>query len=91
LRDGCLTCGQIRAQLTSTKKGSHKRHHAMPFDVVCGAAQSRIEQLRHDETFEALFRFRLATKKRLWGYVAENVFYVPWWDARHKVYPTDPD
>jgi hypothetical protein len=46
--------------------------------------------LRLNEIFEDdMFRFRLAGEKRLWGFRVGNVFYVLWWDASHRVYPTE--
>ncbi|MBO3743617.1 hypothetical protein [Actinoplanes flavus] len=55
-------------------------------------AQERIAQLRLDEVFgDEIFRFRVANRRRLWGFIAAGVFYILWWDAEHLVYPLDHD
>jgi len=87
---GRLTWNEIRAQTTGGRD-RHRKHHEMGFDSVCREAGERISLLGHDEVFEELFRFRLAGRKRLWGYINGPVFYVLWWDAAHAVYPTDRD
>jgi hypothetical protein len=84
-----LTWTEIKAQITSGKKGGHRKHHAIPLDRLCPEAQRRLQDLRLDDLDE-LFRFRLGNKPRLWGVIHDGVFYPVWWDAEHKVYPTDP-
>jgi hypothetical protein len=83
-----LTWTEIYAQLTSSKRGSHRKHHQMPVTQLCGDAQRRLEELRLDD-FDELFRFRLGNTRRLWGIIDDDVFYPVWWDANHKVYPQD--
>jgi hypothetical protein len=83
-----LTWTEIYAQLTSSKRGSHRKHHAMPAAQLCGEAQRRLEELRLDD-FDELFRFRLGNMRRLWGIVDDEVFYPVWWNAEHRVYPQD--
>jgi hypothetical protein len=83
-----LTWTEIYAQLTSGKRGSHRKHHAMPVAQLCGEARRRLEELRLDD-FDELFRFRLGNMRRLWGIVDGEVFYPVWWDAEHRVYPHD--
>jgi hypothetical protein len=87
---GQLTWNEIRAQQTGGRS-RHRKHHEMPFEVLCPEATMRLTDLGHDERFEELFRFRLGNKKRLWGFVSQHIFYVLWWDRDHAVYPTDPD
>jgi hypothetical protein len=43
-----------------------------------------------DKTFgdDAIFRFRLGGKKRLWGFRRQRIFYVVWWDWNHQVFET---
>jgi hypothetical protein len=74
-------------EILQQTSGGHRKHHAMPFSSLVAEAQTRIAELRHDEIFEELFRFRLAGTKRLWGYRHLEVFYILWWDAQHRVYP----
>jgi hypothetical protein len=82
-----LTWGQIKAQMYHSKRGSHRKHHAMPSEVLCREAQQRLRILQL-EGFE-LFRFRLGGALRLWGLIEQGVFYPLWWDPEHKVYPAD--
>lgn len=83
-----LTWGEVKAQLYNTKKsGSHRKHHAMPSEVLCREAQQRLRE-RQLEGFE-FFRFRLGYSSRLWGFIDRGVFYPMWWDPEHKVYPMD--
>lgn len=81
---------EVLAQLTSGKKASHRKHHSMPTAQLCVEAKRRLEAIQLDDV-DHLFRFRLGNKRRLWGVLAEDVFYPVWWDADHKVYPTDHD
>jgi hypothetical protein len=85
---GNLTWSEIKGQMTGGKSGRHKKHHHHEFSSLCKEAQDRLAELKHDERFEDLFRFRLGGKKRLWGFLLGNVFYVLWWDSEHQVYPT---
>lgn len=85
-----LTWTEIRAQMFNSKKGSHRKHHPMPPELLCVEAQRRLRALRLDDLDE-MFRFRLGNKPRLWGVVdTDGVFYPVWWDPEHKVYPTEP-
>ena len=85
-----LTWTEVLAQLTSSKRGSHRKHHSMPAEHLCVEAQRRLQELNLDD-FAELFRFRLGNKARLWGIINEHVFYPVWWDSAHQVYPQDHD
>ncbi|WP_305784156.1 hypothetical protein [Symbioplanes lichenis] len=85
---GASTWHEVRAQLFSSNRGSHRKHHTQHVETLAPEAQERINALRHTEKFGfELFRFRLGSRQRLWGYTKGGVFYVLWWDAEHKVYP----
>jgi len=84
-----LTWTEIRAQITSSKKASHRKHHPIPVEALCTEAQRRLQDLRLDDVDE-MFRFRLGNLPRLWGVLQDGVFHAVWWDPRHKVYPLDP-
>ncbi len=61
------------------------KHYAV--DALPAEALARLVQLRReDET--ALARLRTAAKRRLYGFLRDNVFHVLWWDPEHKVYPS---
>lgn len=54
-------------------------------------AFQRFESLPEEVTgqSESLFRFKVTADKRLWGFVADDTFYVLWWDPRHEVARND--
>ena len=76
-------------EILMQNSGGHKKHHHHEFASVCKEARDLIALMKHDERFEELFRFRLTGKKRLWGFKQGEVFYPLWWDAEHKIYPTE--
>lgn len=84
-----LTWGEVMSQMTGPAHRRRRKHHSYSLDSVCTAVQNRISELRLDEIFEELFRFRLSGEKRLWGFRTEDVFHVLWWDPYHQVYPTE--
>ncbi|KIR64953.1 hypothetical protein TK50_05265 [Micromonospora haikouensis] len=84
-----LTWGEIMAQMTGPSHKRHKKHHSYPIDSVGATAQARLTHLHLDEVTDELFRFRLSGVKRLWGFRADEVFHVLWWDPDHQVCPTD--
>lgn len=51
------------------------------------AAQKRLAALKRDDETQ-ISRVRLSGKKRLYGFMRENVFYALWWDPEHKVWPS---
>jgi hypothetical protein len=77
-------------EITDRRRPNGKvMHHEQPIETVCPEAQSRITELGLDAVFERLFRFELGSRKRLWGFATEGVFYVLWWDRDHQVCPID--
>jgi hypothetical protein len=70
------------------KTGGDQRHKAYPVGIICHEAQKRLEEIGLDDLDE-VFRFRLASKPRLYGFLVQHIFYVLWWDPEHNVYPTD--
>lgn len=72
---------------------AHKRrqkHCAYDVIQICDDAQYRLLELGRDD-IDAIFRFRLAGPKRLYGIQQEHVFFVLWWDPLHKIYEMEPD
>lgn len=91
LRDiGNLSWRELRAQTTSNKNRTFPKHHEHELHTVCKDAQDRLADAHLDEIVGTLFRFRLGGARRLWGFVADDVFHAIWWDPEHKVYPTEP-
>lgn len=87
---GKMKWSEIRRWTAGSSKKRWPKYHSQPFASVCQDAQRRLGELKHDEQFETLVRFRVDQKKRLWGYEVDGVFYLLWWDPEHKVYPTEP-
>jgi hypothetical protein len=81
-----LTWREIEGQ----RSGAHRKHHDQPIASIAPKARGYIAKQKLDETFgDTIFRFRLSGKKRLWGFRDGHVFYVVWWDAKHRVCPTE--
>lgn len=82
-----LTWNEIRAQMA----GGHKKHHDHPIDRLNARVRTALSRRPDlEEILDSdLFRFRLSGRKRLWGFVQEQTFYVLWWDPLHRVYPTE--
>lgn len=38
--------------------------------------------------YDSIARFRLSSKKRLYGFLVENEFHLLWWDPNHEVWPS---
>jgi hypothetical protein len=84
------TWAEIEQERTGSR-ARHKKHHSQPIDSLDLDAQQDITKAELSETFgDEIFRFRLASEKRLWGFRQGRVFHVVWWDPDHKVYPTEP-
>lgn len=83
-----LTWNEIRAQGASGRK----RHHDHPIGRLGGRVRDALARRPELEEIvdSDLFRFRLSGKKRLWGVIQEQTFYVLWRDPLHRVYPTEP-
>ena len=70
-----------------TSDTGHKLHHNMQTDIICDEAQLRLMEIgKYDD---AIFRFRLGNKPRLWGFRVIANFEILWFDPDHKIYPTD--
>ena len=87
--DGYLnkTWGEIEAETTRGKKGkTAKRHKSYPIAAICKEAQERLVLLQLDDQ-ERIFRFRMAAKKRLFGFIFGVTFETVWYDAEHLICP----
>lgn len=83
-----LTWREIEQQTS----GGRRKHHDQAFESIATGAQKDATRKRLDRTFgDTLFRFRLGSRARLWGFRDGRVFHVVWWDWDHKVYPTEPN
>ncbi len=82
-----LRWSEIFAQRTGGRR-RHKLHHDMAICDIISEACARWHEIGLDE-YETAFRFRLAGKKRLWGYRVLAKFHLIWWDPKHKIYPIE--
>jgi hypothetical protein len=82
-----LTWGEID-QFTTGGKDRHKMHHSMDMEILADEAQYRAAEL--EKFSDTIFRFRLGSTKRLWGFRVVNHFEVIWYDPNHEIYPTEP-
>ncbi|WP_124270767.1 hypothetical protein [Streptomyces sp. ADI96-02] len=62
-----------------------KRHdvHTLPNRV----ALARLDALGLSDMTQ-IWKLRIGSAGRLWGFLVGNVFHVVWWDARHEIWPT---
>jgi hypothetical protein len=73
---------------TTGGKERHRMHHPMPIDVLCTESLKRLAEL--EVYVDQIYRFRLGSQRRLWGFRIVNVFETLWYDPLHQIYPTDP-
>ena len=74
---------------THSSDSGHKMHHNMDTSIISEEAQLRLMDLERDRS--VIFRFRLANKRRLWGFRTVARFDILWFDPNHEIYPTEPD
>lgn len=72
--------GRTWAQIMS---GSDNDHHHVEIGGLSKEAKERIKELRIQE--EELFSFRITGKKRLWGVLKNEVYYILFWDPEHEI------
>lgn len=68
----------------------NKRLKKIPVKHICGEAKRRLKDLDHDDA-DDIWEFRdLKEKRRAWGFLVKDNFYVLWWDPNHSVCPDGP-
>ncbi len=69
------------------KDGSGYVHGYRTVSDLSRAGYERFSKLPQEVTDQedSLFRFKVTTDKRIWGFVLDDIFYVLWWDPRHQV------
>ena len=75
------------AEIWKQSAQGHKKHHHQNLGSLCKEAQDRWKDINRTE--DELFRFRASGEKRIWGVRQGATFFVVWWDAEHKIYPTE--
>jgi hypothetical protein len=73
---------------TTGGKDRHRMHHSMETDIICMEAQNRLAELGYEP--DEIYRFRLGSRRRLWGFRIVQVFETLWYDPLHRIYPTEP-
>ncbi len=76
------------AEIEIEKAGKDKRHKTYPLEAIIKEAQDRLVFLELNDLDE-IFRFRLASKDRLYGFLVQHMFFVLWWDPSHQICPSD--
>jgi len=79
-----LTWKEIDAFTSGT---GHKMHHNMEVHQLAEEAQYRLVEI--EQFADTMFRFRLGSKPRLWGFRVLGHFEVVWYDPEHAIYPVD--
>jgi hypothetical protein len=71
--------------------GRHRRpkHCFYDFESIVEEAKLRLEELEIDDFSEQIFRFRIAGRKRIYGFRVSPMFYFVWYDPEHHIYPLD--
>ena len=67
---------------------ARKQNHGVPIAGLCSEARKRLEELRLLD-FEQLYCLHLGSTERVWGFLTENVLNLLWWDADHRVCPSE--
>ncbi|MCY3986066.1 MAG: hypothetical protein OXF23_03365 [Candidatus Dadabacteria bacterium] len=62
-----------------------KESHFIDVDNCSKEAQKRLKEIKLDDV-EQLFSLRIGSRKRIFGWRKEAIFYVLWWDPDHKIY-----
>lgn len=83
------TWGEVDQERTGNRD-RHRKHHSMSVSRLSKEARDRLkERFKDEELPEALYRFRLEGKVRLWGIRSGRTFKIIWYDRDHQVYPTE--
>jgi len=90
----CTIAGSTWADIATMQTGGNRRlrlHHEQEIATLDKQAQADLSRSKLDERFgDSMFRFRLGSTIRLWGFREGATFHIVWWDDDHNVYPTDP-
>ncbi len=62
-------------------------HHFVDWDLLCRAAQKRLEELGREDIAE-LFSLRMDSRARIWGHRDVARLNLLWWDPDHQVCPS---
>lgn len=86
----CEIAGSTWRQIENMTSNGRRMHHGQELKKVTPKARRDAERQELGETFgDEIFRFRLGSKRRLWGFRKKGTFHVVWWDPEHEAYPTE--
>jgi hypothetical protein len=73
--------------LTSTagRKHNTRNHHIAIIDILSDA-QKRLSEIKLEHFSDELYSLAISGKERLWGFLAEGVFHIVWYDPNHEIY-----
>ena len=71
---------------TSGRRSGTRNHNISLLDLVSDA-QKRAAEISIDD-FEELCSIAINSRMRIWGYIADGIFYIIWFDPEHEIYPT---
>jgi hypothetical protein len=79
-------------EIEAMKSGGRLKHHHQELGSLTKKARDDAQRCKLPQTFgDEMFRFRLGSGRRLWGYRNGKTFHAVWWDPDHLVYPTEPN
>jgi hypothetical protein len=61
------------------------KHHYMPVEEICRAAQTQLEEKKLADT-ESLVSLRIGKSERVWGILQQSSLLLLWWDPQHLDY-----
>lgn len=65
----------------------HQKCQDYPLDALIDEAFERLVELERDDR-DVVHRLQITGKRRLYGFVENNRFYVLWWDPEHEIVPS---
>jgi hypothetical protein len=78
------------SEIEQLRSGGLASHHSQSVETFEDGPRADFALSTLGKTFgDVMFRFRLSSRKRLWGFRKEGVFYVVWWDTNHRVYTVE--
>jgi hypothetical protein len=60
------------------------KHHYMPVEEICGAAQAQLDEKKLADT-DSLVSLRIGKSERVWGILRQSSLLLLWWDPHHLV------
>lgn len=81
------TWSEVKSASGGKREGNGSNSHYIPANKLPKDYQAKYIKDGYMRNFEQVFSLRLASKKRLVGYVSNGTFYPLWYDNDHLVFP----